>query len=60
MKAMTKSELAQRAGISLNTFSRWCKTLEPQMRQMGLPPGARVLPPNIVRLIAEHFCIDID
>ena len=60
MKAMTKQQLADKAGVSLNTLNRWCKPLHDELRQLGLQEGARMLPPSIVRFIAERFCIDVE
>jgi len=59
MKSMSKSELAYRAGVSVNTLMRWCKPYREELARMGMQPRNRVLPPNIVRFIAEKFCIDI-
>ena len=55
---MSKQQLADRAGVSINTLNRWCKPLSKELEAMGLPPKARVLPPNIVKFIAERFCIE--
>lgn len=60
MKAMTKQQLADKAGVSLNTLNRWCKPLDDDLQQLGLQKGARMLPPSVVRYIAERFCIDVD
>jgi transposase len=59
MKAMSKSELADRAGVSLSTLTRWCKPYKDDLNAMGLQPNAKVLPPNIVKYLTEKFCIDI-
>jgi transposase len=59
MKAMSKSELADRAGVSLSTLTRWCKPYKDDLNAMGLQPNAKVLPPNIVKYLIEKFCIDI-
>ena len=56
---MTKQQLADRAGISLNTLSRWMKPLQQQLEELGMPPGARILPPRIVKFLADRFCIDV-
>ena len=56
---MLKSELARRAGVSVNTLMRWCKPFHEELAKMGMPPRNRVLPPNVVQFIAEKFCIDI-
>lgn len=45
MKAMSKSELADRAGVSLSTLTRWCKPYKDDLNAMGLQPNAKVLPP---------------
>ena len=59
MRAMTKSELAERAGVSVNTLNRWCKPFRQELEAMGLRPNARVLPPNVVMFLAEKYCIDV-
>ncbi len=59
MQAMSKSELADRAGVSLSTLTRWCKPYKDDLNAMGLQPNAKVLPPNIVKYLTEKFCIDI-
>ena len=52
MKSMSKSQLADCAGISVKTLMRWCKPYSQELQQMGLRPAA-------VMFIAEKFCIDI-
>ena len=59
MKAMSKSELAQAAGISVRTLSRWMKSYEQELQTMGMTPKMKVLPPRIVIFLAETFCIDV-
>ena len=59
MKSMTKQKLADKAGVSLNTLNRWCKTYKKELEAMGLQPKARLLPPVIVKFIAEKLCIDL-
>ena len=59
MKAMTKQQLADRAGVSLNTLNRWCKPFRRELEAMGLQPNTRMLPPVIVKFIAEKLCIDL-
>ena len=59
MKAMTKQKLADKAGVSLNTLNRWCKPFKTELEAMGLHPKARMLPPIVVKFIAEKLCIDI-
>ena len=59
MKAMTKQQLAQCAGVTTKTLSNWCKPFRKELEAMGMQPLMKVLPPHIVRFIAEKFCIDI-
>ena len=59
MKSMTKQKLADKAGVSLNTLNRWCKPYKKELEAMGLQPKARLLPPVIVKFIADKLCIDL-
>ena len=59
MKAMSKQELAGKAGVSLNTLNKWCKPLEKELLALGMQPGARILPPSVVKFIADTFCIEV-
>ena len=56
---MSKQQLANKAGVSLNTLNKWCKPLQKELLQLGMIPGARMLPPVVVKYIAEKFCIDL-
>jgi predicted site-specific integrase-resolvase len=62
MRAMTKQQLAQRAGVSRWTLQRWLN--QPHMRQMlapyNLKPKQQILPPGAVKIICEHYVIEID
>ena len=59
MKAMTKQQLADKAGVSINTLNRWCKPLQKDLEAMGVQHNTRLLPPVAVNFIAEKFCIDV-
>ena len=59
MIEMSKQQLADAAGVSVNTLMNWCKPYREQLAQMGLLPNAKVLPPHIVKFISEKFCIDV-
>ena len=59
MKAMTKQQLADAAGVSPRTLWNWLKPHEELLRQMGMRPK-RILPPNVVAWIARQYCIDVD
>ena len=59
MKAMTQQQLADRAGVSRDTFRRWLRPHRRQLEALGMRRGMRVLPPKVVAYIAETFCIDV-
>lgn len=56
---MSKQQLADKAGVSLNTLNKWCKPIQKDLLQLGMIHGARMLPPVVVKYIAERFCIDL-
>ena len=56
---MSKSELAQAAGVSVDTLMRWLSPHRPQLQALGMRPGMRVLPPKVVVYIVETLCIDV-
>ena len=60
MRALSKQQMADRAGVSVKTLMRWCKPYREELERMGMTPDMRVLPPHIVRWMAEQFCIDIE
>lgn len=57
---MSKQQLADCAGVSVKTLLRWCKPYQEELDRMGMTPHMKVLPPHIVKWIAEHFCIDTE
>ncbi len=59
MKAMTRQQIADCAGVTVKTLGNWCKPYQEELERLGLRRGMVVLPPNIVRWIADKFCIDI-
>ena len=59
MKSMSKQNLAAKAGVSLNTLNRWCKPFSSELKALGLHPKARMLPPVVVKFIAEKLSIDL-
>lgn len=56
---MSKSELAERAGVSVNTLMNWCRPFSAELAAMGMLPNAKVLPPHIVKFLSEKFAIDV-
>jgi hypothetical protein len=59
MKAMSKQQLADCAGVSRRTLMRWCSDHEEELQRLGLKPNAKVLPPKVVNYIVRSFCIDV-
>ena len=59
MKAKSKSELAELAGVSVCTLVSWFKSHMAELEALGLRPGMRVLPPKVVKFIADKYDIDI-
>ena len=57
---MSKQQLADAAGVSVKVLMSWCRPFRKEFEAMDLKPKDRVLPPRIVKLIAERLCIDID
>ena len=53
MKAMTRSQLAARAGVSVDTLCRWLRAHP----ELDIPKRA-LIPPDKVKLICELYCID--
>jgi len=59
MKAMSKKQLADCAGVSVRTLNRWCRPLKKKLQRMGVAPCAKVLPPNVVEYLTKRFCIEV-
>ena len=59
---MFKSELAAAAGVSTRTLMRWLKEpyMQQQLKQFSLNPRQQKLPGKIVKIICEHYVIDLD
>ena len=60
MKAMTKQQLADCAGVSVRTLNRWYEPYRHELEAMGMEPTAKLLPPHIVKFLSEKFCIDVE
>ncbi|MDE6002510.1 MAG: hypothetical protein K2G76_03335 [Prevotella sp.] len=57
---MTKQEMALRAGVTLKTLCRWCRPYEAELQRMGMDKKMRIMPPHVVKFLAEKLCIDVD
>ena len=62
MRAMTKSQLARKAGVSEQTLRVWLR--DPYIRQQLAPLKLKkqqiLLPPAAVQIIVNHYAIEID
>ena len=47
------------AGVSVCTLVSWFKPHMAELEELGLKPGMRVLPPKVVKYIADTYDIDI-
>ena len=56
---MSKQQLADRAGVRVQTLMRWCQPFRQELEKMGMQPNMKLLPPHIVQFLAEKFCIDV-
>ena len=59
MKAMTRQQLAVLAGVDVRTLRNWIRPYQKELWKMGMPKGKGALPPNVVKWIADRYCIDI-
>ncbi|MDR2824793.1 MAG: hypothetical protein LBB41_06315 [Prevotellaceae bacterium] len=59
-KAMLRTELAQKAGVSLRTFSRWIEREMPSIKDLGYQERDKFLPPSIVKFLCEKYVIILD
>ena len=54
----SKYEMADLAGTTTKTFSKWLRPFRTELRQMGVSDRAKILPPQAVQFICEHLAID--
>ena len=47
MKAMSKQQLAEIAGVTTKTLMSWCEPFQKELEAMGMQPHMKVLPPHI-------------
>ena len=56
---MSKSQIAECAGVTVKTLMNWCEPFKQELEDMGMQPNAKVLPPHIVKFICKQFDIDV-
>ena len=59
MKRIYKSDLARAAGVSMSTFRSWCKAHEAELTARFTPPRAKILHPQAVRYLCDHYSIEL-
>lgn len=59
MKAMLKSELAERAGVTRQTFRNWLQNDRKELAAMGVSRMTKVLPPQAVKYLSEKYDIEV-
>ena len=59
MKAMSKQQLADAAGVRVKTLMNWCRPYMKELEAMGMQPNDKVLRPNVVEFIVQKLCIDV-
>ena len=59
---MTKTQLAQAAGVSRQTLWRWMRDpyIRKQIDRMHIPPNRKTLPSKAVKFLCEHYVIDLN
>ena len=58
MKAMTRQELADCAGVTTKTLANYIKRHWKELWAMGMRPN-QILPPKVVTWLAENYGIDV-
>ena len=59
LRAMTRQELAQLAGVSERTLRRWIQRSHNQLIASGYQPSQRKLSPRVVRLLMDFYGIEM-
>ena len=62
MRAMTKSQLARKAGVSTRTLQNWLSDpyIQNRLKPLHLKKNQHILPPSAVQIIIDHYAIEID
>ena len=59
MKAMTRTKLAECAGVSTETLGRYIANHLDELQPLGLRPR-NILPPSVVEWLSRNYGIDVD
>ena len=55
---MYKNELADAAGVSMNTLRRWLNKNRDRLAHFGVSPRSQMLPPRAVKWVCDEYGID--
>lgn len=59
MTVMYKYQVAERAGVSKSTFTRWLKSIETKtLVPLGYSRSDKYLKGHVLSEVLKHFCID--
>ena len=56
---MTRKQLADRAGVTTQTFKNWLKPHLEELYAMGMPAGKGAIPPKAIKYLIEKLDIDV-
>ena len=56
---MYKNELAEAAGVSMNTLRRWLNKNREHLARFGVSPRTQMLPPRAVKWVCTQYGIDL-
>ena len=59
MKCLYKCEVAERAGVSVRTLTRWMKRHYDHLVTLGYRPQDKYLQPRVLQWLATEYCIDL-
>jgi len=59
MKAMTRQELAVRAGVTVKTLNNYIRHHKETLQKLGMRPR-EILPPRVVEWIVSNYGISLD
>lgn len=60
MKYVSKSMLAQAAGVSYRTFQRWLHQNRERLIEQGFSPTSKLVTPRVAEFICREYGIDLD
>jgi len=60
MKNYYKSEIAEKAGVSLRTFQRWMSAHRQELVAMGFKVRGKFIHPRALEWMCQEYCIDIE